>query len=88
MSTDNKLDSSKDKPSLVYVLVVCLQWQILRIIFPRLCLIGFSYAQTFFIHRVIDYLQAPDTQDTENWEYGLIGAAALIYGGIAVSHNR
>ncbi|KAJ9195019.1 hypothetical protein DTO164E3_7003 [Paecilomyces variotii] len=77
--------SSKDKPSLVYVLVVCLQWQILRIIFPRLCLIGFSYAQTFFIHRVIDYLQAPDTQDTENWEYGLIGAAALIYGGIAIS---
>ncbi|KAL1961479.1 hypothetical protein VTN77DRAFT_1836 [Rasamsonia byssochlamydoides] len=76
---------SKEKASLIYATVACLQWPILRIIFPRLCLIGFTYAQTFFIHRAISYLSEPDTPTIRNDRYGLIGAAALIYGGIAIS---
>ncbi|RAH71082.1 P-loop containing nucleoside triphosphate hydrolase protein [Aspergillus aculeatinus CBS 121060] len=71
--------------SLIFATVISLRWAILRTIFPRLCLIGFSYAQTFFIQRAIEHLHRPDTQLTKNENYGLIGAAALIYGGIAIS---
>lgn len=62
----------------------CLRWTLLQLIAPRVCLIGFSYAQTFFIERAIRLLNEPVTQDSKNDGYGLIGAAALIYGGIAV----
>ncbi|PYI35212.1 P-loop containing nucleoside triphosphate hydrolase protein [Aspergillus indologenus CBS 114.80] len=79
-----KYQSSRTR-SLIYATVISLRWAILRTIFPRLCLIGFSYAQTFFIQRAIEHLHRPDTQLTRNENYGLIGAAALIYGGIAIS---
>ncbi|OJK00423.1 hypothetical protein ASPACDRAFT_1880763 [Aspergillus aculeatus ATCC 16872] len=71
--------------SLILATVISLRWAIFRTILPRLCLIGFSYAQTFFIQRAIEHLHRPETQVTRNENYGLIGAAALIYGGIAIS---
>ncbi|PWY91611.1 P-loop containing nucleoside triphosphate hydrolase protein [Aspergillus sclerotioniger CBS 115572] len=76
---------SSNTRSLILATAVSLRWAILRTVFPRLCLIGFSYAQTFFIQRAIEHLHKPDTQMTRNEGYGLIGAAALIYGGIAIS---
>ncbi|CRG87654.1 Cu2+-exporting ATPase [Talaromyces islandicus] len=98
--TDNELDSnllmgglkvkwakykSSNPLSIIYATVSCLRWALLRVVVPRLCLIGFSYAQTFFIERAITLLHEPATQDSKNDGYGLIGAAALIYGGIAIS---
>jgi ATP-binding cassette subfamily C (CFTR/MRP) protein 1 len=53
------------------------------IVFPRVCLIGFNYAQPFLISSAIDYISQP-TGD-RNTGYGLIAATALIYLGIAVS---
>ncbi|GAQ47010.1 hypothetical protein ASPNIDRAFT_189460 [Aspergillus niger] len=76
---------SSETRSLIFATFVSLRWAVLRTIFPRLCLIGFSYAQTFFIQRAMEQLHRPDTQLTRNEGYGLIGAAALIYGGIAIS---
>ncbi|RAK99259.1 P-loop containing nucleoside triphosphate hydrolase protein [Aspergillus ibericus CBS 121593] len=76
---------SSNTRSLILATAISLRWAVLRTIFPRLCLIGFSYAQTFFIQRAIEHLHKPDTQLTRNEGYGLIGAAALIYGGIAIS---
>ncbi|GLB10798.1 hypothetical protein AtubIFM57258_007210 [Aspergillus tubingensis] len=78
-----KYQSSQTR-SLIFATFISLRWAVLRTIFPRLCLIGFSYAQTFFIQRAMEQLYRPDTQLTRNEGYGLIGAAALIYGGIAV----
>ncbi|GAA89080.1 hypothetical protein AKAW_07194 [Aspergillus luchuensis IFO 4308] len=79
-----KYQSSQTR-SLIFATFISLRWAVLRTIFPRLCLIGFSYAQTFFIQRAMEQLHRPDTQSTRNEGYGLIGAAALIYGGIAIS---
>ncbi|PYH68010.1 uncharacterized protein BO88DRAFT_405908 [Aspergillus vadensis CBS 113365] len=76
---------SNQTRSLIFATFTSLRWAVLRTIFPRLCLIGFSYAQTFFIQRAMEQLHKPDTQLTRNEGYGLIGAAALIYGGIAIS---
>ena len=53
--------------------------------FPRLCLIGFSFAQPFLIHRAILFSSSPDTPGNRNVGYGLIGAYVLVYIGIAVS---
>lgn len=61
-----------------------LRWALLRVVAPRLCLIGFNYAQTFFIERAVTLLHEPMNPDSKNDGYGLIGAAALVYGGIAV----
>ncbi|KAE8352698.1 P-loop containing nucleoside triphosphate hydrolase protein [Aspergillus coremiiformis] len=80
-----KRHQSKNTTSIILATVSCFRWSIIRIVFPRLCLIGFNYAQTFFIQRAIEHLHQPETQKTKNDGYGLIGAAALIYGGIAIS---
>ncbi|KAL0933869.1 ABC multidrug transporter [Colletotrichum truncatum] len=50
---------------------------------PRIALIGFSFSQPFFIQTLLEHLQDPEA--SKNTGYGLIGAAALIYSGIAVS---
>jgi len=62
-----------------------LKWPILSSIFPRICLIAFSYSQTFLISRVIGFVGESATVQSKNDGYGLIGAAALIYTGIALS---
>ncbi|PYH89272.1 P-loop containing nucleoside triphosphate hydrolase protein [Aspergillus ellipticus CBS 707.79] len=71
--------------TLMIAAVISLRWPVIRTVSPRICLIGFTYAQTFFIQRAITHLHKPDTLLTRNEGYGLIGAAALIYGGIAIS---
>jgi ATP-binding cassette subfamily C (CFTR/MRP) protein 1 len=52
---------------------------------PRLCVTGFTYAQTFLINAAINYLEYPAPLRNVNHAYGLVGATALIYIGIAVS---
>lgn len=61
---------------------------LLQPIIPRLLLMGFSFAQPFFIQRLIRYLQGGDSVPSyleRNLGYGLIGASFFIYLGIAVS---
>lgn len=52
--------------------------------FPRLCLTGFTFAQPFLVNRVITYLENGGPRD-KNIGYGLMGAYALTYTGLAVS---
>ncbi len=61
------------------------KWPLLAAIFPRLCLIGFSFAQPFLINRAILFANSPDTLENRNVGYGLVGAYFLVYIGIAVS---
>ncbi|KAH8681655.1 putative ATP-binding cassette transporter [Xylariales sp. PMI_506] len=57
----------------------------LQAIIPRLFRIGFTIAQPFLITAALDLLTEPETAATNNQAYGIIGAAALIYLGIAIS---
>lgn len=58
---------------------------LLLAVFPRLCMIGFTFAQPFLISRVLGLLSQPSNQQSTNDGYGLVGATALIYLGLAVS---
>ena len=51
---------------------------------PKLLLIGFLYAQPLLINRAIELASLPEQQPFNNIGYGLIGAYALVYIGIAV----
>lgn len=51
---------------------------------PRVFMIGFSFAQTFMITAVLVYVEDPIPPESGNHGYGLIGAAFLIYFGLAV----
>lgn len=47
-------------------------------------MIGFNFAQPFLIASAINYLEGSSLTKNKNSGYGLIGAAFLIYFGIAV----
>jgi ATP-binding cassette subfamily C (CFTR/MRP) protein 1 len=74
--------------ALVFALVRALKWPLLAGIPPRLCLIGFTFAQPFLINTIIDYLDQPSDEASKNVGSGLISATALIYVGLAVSFSK
>lgn len=53
----------------------------------RLALIGFNYSQPFLVTAAVSYVQGTWVDETDDVGYGLIGAAIIIYLGIAVSSN-
>lgn len=72
-----------NKLALLKVLIWTLKGTIILAVVPRLCLLGFTFSQPFFIERLLDTLSQPVVP--RNASYGLIGAAFLIYIGIALS---
>ncbi|KAF9694299.1 hypothetical protein EKO04_007720 [Ascochyta lentis] len=70
-----------DKFGLTKALMRTLKGPILLPVIPRLGLLGFTFAQPFFIESLLDYL-ANDELDS-NIGYGFIGASFFIYAGIA-----
>ncbi|KAG9763241.1 P-loop containing nucleoside triphosphate hydrolase protein, partial [Aureobasidium melanogenum] len=80
-----KADKSR-KHALLWNTLSSLRWPLLTPIVPRLALIGFNYSQPFLITRIINYVD--DAERDKNIGYGLIGAAAIIYIGIAISNGR
>ena len=52
----------------------------------RAAKVGLRYGQSFLMQSLLDYLGDNNGTDDENKGYGLIGAAALIYGGLAVAY--
>jgi hypothetical protein len=82
--TDGIADKSKSPYSFVIASAVCFKWEVLDTVVPRAAVVGFSFAQPFFITAVINYLQTPPALRNKNHASGLVGAAALIYGGMAV----
>lgn len=85
MSTNLLKDESKGKFSLAYATMSSLKWQLLGLLLPRAAMIGFNYSQTFLITATINYLERPVSHQQINHANGLIGAAVLIYLGVAVS---
>ncbi|OIW27076.1 P-loop containing nucleoside triphosphate hydrolase protein [Coniochaeta ligniaria NRRL 30616] len=55
-------------------------------VLPRLCLVGFTLCQPFFLRSLLNFLAAPKDEVSRNSSgSGLVGAAILIYVGIAAS---
>ncbi|XHG07806.1 hypothetical protein AWENTII_010938 [Aspergillus wentii] len=77
---------SQDKRSLPWAFIRCFWWEFLTVVFPRPCMIGFSFAQPFLISAAINFVEKPTTPETRSNGYGLIGAALLIYLGLALSN--
>ncbi|EZF09743.1 hypothetical protein H103_08894 [Trichophyton rubrum CBS 288.86] len=79
---------SKTPNSLLMVTFKTLKWPILSIAFPRLCLIGFLFAQPFLLNKAILLASEPITDDTTNQGYGLIFAYVIVYVGLAVAMGQ
>ncbi|KAK8091117.1 multidrug resistance protein [Apiospora phragmitis] len=78
-------DATGGRHALVLALYSAIQLPLLIVILPRLCLVGFNYAQPFLIDRAIRLITEAANEETTNDGRGLIGATALIYLGIAIS---
>ncbi|TEY52525.1 hypothetical protein BOTCAL_0257g00150 [Botryotinia calthae] len=74
------------KMSLLRSLWKAHRWPILLPVLPRLCYSGFLFVQPFLIEQAISYLSQPSNVLEEDIGYGLIGATACIYLGIAISN--
>lgn len=74
----------RKKLALVRSLICDLRWTIVAAAVPRLCLIGFKFAQPFFIDKLIQFVSSEGHSELSGAKYGLLGAAALIYIGLAV----
>lgn len=62
---------------------MAVRWHIVYPILPRICQIGFTFAQPLMLSRVVEYVAHKDIE-SPNIGYGLIGAYAIVYTGIAV----
>ncbi|KAK5992013.1 ABC multidrug transporter B [Cladobotryum mycophilum] len=62
-----------------------LRGQFLSVLFPRLCLIIFTFAQPFLISSVLTLLSKPADHDSVRTGYTLIGVTGFIYLGKAIS---
>lgn len=69
---------------LVKALAKSLKISLLLPIGPRAALIAFKFCQPFLINILLEFLEQPADHASKNRGYGLIGAAILIYTGIAV----
>lgn len=52
---------------------------------PRVCLIGFRYAQPFLLSRTVDFANSPEEPDSIGW--GLTAAFGLVFLGLAVANG-
>ncbi|KAI1858876.1 uncharacterized protein JN550_012335 [Neoarthrinium moseri] len=75
--------SDKGRFALASALASALRRPLLTVVLPRLCLVAFNYAQPFLIQRAVSLLEEPVNEQTANDRYGIIGATALVYLGIA-----
>ncbi|KAI8314363.1 ABC transporter FUM19 [Colletotrichum sp. SAR11_240] len=60
-----------------------LGWSVLLPILPRLCLLGFTFCQPFFLQRLLRFLSS--NEDNSSTASGLVAVAVLTYSGIAIS---
>ncbi|KAI9147656.1 Canalicular multispecific organic anion transporter 2 [Paramyrothecium foliicola] len=61
------------------------KWAFLAGVIPRLAQTGFLFSQPFLIPRVLDFVKEPEGPNSKATAYGLIGAYAIVYIGVAVS---
>ncbi|KAL2817069.1 hypothetical protein BDW59DRAFT_175603 [Aspergillus cavernicola] len=64
------------------------RWTLLFAAIPRLFMIGFTFAQPFLISSAISLAASTSTDEYDSYGYGLIGAYAIVYTGIAISTGQ
>ncbi|KAL3483855.1 P-loop containing nucleoside triphosphate hydrolase protein [Aspergillus germanicus] len=64
------------------------RWKLLPAAIPRLFMTAFTFAQPFLVTSAIRLAALPINQDSDNHAYGLIGAYALVYVGLAISTGQ
>ncbi|KAJ5356582.1 ABC transporter integral membrane type 1 [Penicillium concentricum] len=62
-----------------------LKWTVAAAVVPRLCLVGFKFAQPYLINDLIGYVSKNGSSELSGVKYGIVGATVLVYVGIAVS---
>lgn len=72
------------KYALLWTFIRHYKWTLLAATPPRLAFTGFTFAQPFLVQRVLTYTADTTESNTRNVAYGLIGAYAIVYIGIAV----
>ncbi|RFU77117.1 abc transporter [Trichoderma arundinaceum] len=71
---------------LLFSLLDSIRGPLLLAVFPRLCWIGFKFAQPFLLNRVVSYITNEKGSDPQkSTGFALVGATALVYLGIAIS---
>ncbi|KAH7388905.1 ABC transporter [Cadophora sp. MPI-SDFR-AT-0126] len=75
----------KNRNALMRQAIIGFRWRILSIVFPRLCVVGFSVAQPFLVNEAIKFVKSVDGNENVNIGYGLIGAYTFVYIGNAVA---
>ncbi|EJP64369.1 Multidrug resistance-associated protein 4 [Beauveria bassiana] len=77
--------STTSNHSLTHALLRTLYPEFLRVVVPRLCFLGFTFAQPWLIMSIIHAVV--DGNPGSEVSGGLVGATALIYIGIAISRG-
>ncbi len=81
-------EPSKTPQTLFSATIKAYKWPLLWGFLPRLALVGLNFSQPFLINTAINLSAEPVNDQTTNIGYGLIGAYALVYIGIAVSYHH
>lgn len=84
-SRDWEATDQTNAHALMGSVVKTLRGPIAYCILPRVCLIGFKYAQPFLISRTIGFADAPSQSNNIGW--GLTGAFAFVFLGLALSNS-
>ena len=71
--------------ALLWTILKTNRLSLISAVFPRLCLIGFKYAQPFLLTRTVRFAGSPHELDSVGW--GLTGAFGLALSGAAVANG-
>ena len=69
---------------LLWAVLWCYRRSLSCVILPRVCVILLRFAQPLLIHRALSLISEPDSPSKRSKGLGLVGAALVIYCGIAV----
>ncbi|KAH8664569.1 ABC transporter [Xylariales sp. PMI_506] len=73
------------KHSLALACLWSLRWEVLAIVVPKLCYVGLSVSQTYLIQTTVSWVQEAESPTSKSRGYGLIGAFAFVYIGLALT---
>lgn len=85
LATWERLNKNGQNYAVIRALSITLKWPILMVVLPRLILIGLTVCQPILLSKLLQYLETSSYSKEEDIGYGLIGAYALVYLGIAIS---
>ncbi|OJJ95656.1 hypothetical protein ASPACDRAFT_1875772 [Aspergillus aculeatus ATCC 16872] len=73
------------KNALLVCTIQALKMRLLSPILPRICLIALTLTQPLLLVQMVNYIHAPSTPPERDIGYGLLGAYAIVYVGIAMT---